>query len=228
MLAARMFPVTTWLRGRDSLEYIPEPDIFHDVFGQVPMHAQAKSRLILNHKRAALRNVVQQSLIGSWKLRPQFVRRARRQRSHPNFDRSPKFNAAGSSASTRMPRRDNASGTGSLSAEIYPTCKFAGTFTSKACTTHSAGEVHSNCGMETSGSTVLVNFSSPRCAKAEMVYSLPPVFPARKLLAAHIGRPHRKIPAALAHCWSIHLEPAGPTLIFSRLRGIRMHAQQNF
>lgn len=39
MLSARMFPTTTWLRGRDSLEYTPEPDIFHDVFGHVPMHA---------------------------------------------------------------------------------------------------------------------------------------------------------------------------------------------
>jgi phenylalanine-4-hydroxylase len=41
MLANRMFPTTTWLRSRDSLEYTPEPDIFHDVFGHVPMHAQA-------------------------------------------------------------------------------------------------------------------------------------------------------------------------------------------
>jgi phenylalanine-4-hydroxylase len=39
MLAARRFPTTTWLRSRDSLEYTPEPDIFHDVFGHVPMHA---------------------------------------------------------------------------------------------------------------------------------------------------------------------------------------------
>jgi phenylalanine-4-hydroxylase len=39
MLAARQFPTTTWIRGRDSLEYTPEPDIFHDVFGHVPMHA---------------------------------------------------------------------------------------------------------------------------------------------------------------------------------------------
>jgi phenylalanine-4-hydroxylase len=39
MLAARRFPTTTWLRGPDSLEYTPEPDIFHDVFGHVPMHA---------------------------------------------------------------------------------------------------------------------------------------------------------------------------------------------
>jgi phenylalanine-4-hydroxylase len=39
MLAARQFPTTTWLRKRESLEYTPEPDIFHDVFGHVPMHA---------------------------------------------------------------------------------------------------------------------------------------------------------------------------------------------
>jgi phenylalanine-4-hydroxylase len=39
MLAARRFPTTTWLRGRESLEYTPEPDVFHDVFGHVPMHA---------------------------------------------------------------------------------------------------------------------------------------------------------------------------------------------
>jgi phenylalanine-4-hydroxylase len=39
MLAARLFPTTTWLRSRGSMEYTPEPDIFHDVFGHVPMHA---------------------------------------------------------------------------------------------------------------------------------------------------------------------------------------------
>jgi phenylalanine-4-hydroxylase len=39
MLGARRFPTTTWLRDRNSLEYTPEPDIFHDVFGHVPMHA---------------------------------------------------------------------------------------------------------------------------------------------------------------------------------------------
>lgn len=39
MLAARKFPTTTWIRSRDAMEYTPEPDIFHDVFGHVPMHA---------------------------------------------------------------------------------------------------------------------------------------------------------------------------------------------
>jgi phenylalanine-4-hydroxylase len=39
MLATRNFPTTTWLRSREALEYTPEPDIFHDVFGHVPMHS---------------------------------------------------------------------------------------------------------------------------------------------------------------------------------------------
>jgi phenylalanine-4-hydroxylase len=39
MIATRKFPTTIWLRSKESLEYTPEPDIFHDVFGHVPMHA---------------------------------------------------------------------------------------------------------------------------------------------------------------------------------------------
>ena len=49
MLAARRFPTTTWLRGRDSMEYTPEPDIFHDVFGHVPMHAHTVFADFLAH-----------------------------------------------------------------------------------------------------------------------------------------------------------------------------------
>src|SRR5271154_465331 len=49
MLAARQFPTTTWLRSRESLEYIPEPDIFHDVFGHVPMHAHPVFADFLQH-----------------------------------------------------------------------------------------------------------------------------------------------------------------------------------
>ena len=49
MLAARRFPTTTWLRSRDALEYTPEPDIFHDVFGHVPMHAHAVFADFLAH-----------------------------------------------------------------------------------------------------------------------------------------------------------------------------------
>lgn len=49
MLAARRFPTTTWLRSRDALEYTPEPDIFHDVFGHIPMHAHAVFADFLEH-----------------------------------------------------------------------------------------------------------------------------------------------------------------------------------
>jgi phenylalanine-4-hydroxylase len=36
-LANRVFPVTFWLRDPDVAEYLPEPDLFHDLFGHVPM-----------------------------------------------------------------------------------------------------------------------------------------------------------------------------------------------
>jgi phenylalanine-4-hydroxylase len=49
MLAARMFPTTTWIRSRDAMEYTPEPDIFHDVFGHVPMHAHPVFANFLEH-----------------------------------------------------------------------------------------------------------------------------------------------------------------------------------
>ena len=49
MLAARKFPTTTWLRSLDSLDYIPEPDIFHDVFGHVPMHSHPVFAGFLQH-----------------------------------------------------------------------------------------------------------------------------------------------------------------------------------
>jgi phenylalanine-4-hydroxylase len=49
MLAARKFPTTTWIRSRDAMEYTPEPDIFHDVFGHVPMHAHPVFADFLEH-----------------------------------------------------------------------------------------------------------------------------------------------------------------------------------
>jgi phenylalanine-4-hydroxylase len=38
-LARRRFPTTVTVRPKDRLDYVPEPDIFHDVFGHVPLHA---------------------------------------------------------------------------------------------------------------------------------------------------------------------------------------------
>ncbi len=37
-LRQREFPTTITIRDKDSLDYLPEPDIFHDVAGHVPMH----------------------------------------------------------------------------------------------------------------------------------------------------------------------------------------------
>ena len=36
-LANRRFPATNWIRRRDQMDYLQEPDIFHDVFGHVPL-----------------------------------------------------------------------------------------------------------------------------------------------------------------------------------------------
>ena len=37
-LRRREFPTTVTIRASDQLDYLPEPDIFHDVAGHVPMH----------------------------------------------------------------------------------------------------------------------------------------------------------------------------------------------
>jgi phenylalanine-4-hydroxylase len=37
LLAQRKFPVTDWIRTPDEFDYVVEPDIFHDLFGHVPM-----------------------------------------------------------------------------------------------------------------------------------------------------------------------------------------------
>ena len=38
-LSRREFPTTIVIRPKESLDYLPEPDIFHDIFGHVPLHA---------------------------------------------------------------------------------------------------------------------------------------------------------------------------------------------
>jgi phenylalanine-4-hydroxylase len=39
-LAARRFPVTRWIRKPEEMDYIVEPDVFHDAFGHVPLLTQ--------------------------------------------------------------------------------------------------------------------------------------------------------------------------------------------
>jgi phenylalanine-4-hydroxylase len=36
-LAARRFPVTWWIRKPEQMDYLQEPDVFHDFFGHVPL-----------------------------------------------------------------------------------------------------------------------------------------------------------------------------------------------
>ena len=36
-LANRRFPVTWWIRQPDQMDYLSEPDLFHDLFGHVPL-----------------------------------------------------------------------------------------------------------------------------------------------------------------------------------------------
>lgn len=37
LLAHRRFPVTDWIRTPEEFDYIVEPDVFHDLFGHVPL-----------------------------------------------------------------------------------------------------------------------------------------------------------------------------------------------
>ena len=39
MLAERKFPIGNFIRSADNLDYLEEPDCFHDIFGHVPMLA---------------------------------------------------------------------------------------------------------------------------------------------------------------------------------------------
>lgn len=37
LLSEKKFPATTWLRKMKNLDYLEEPDMFHDVFGHIPL-----------------------------------------------------------------------------------------------------------------------------------------------------------------------------------------------
>lgn len=37
LLSVKKFPAATWLRKMEELDYLEEPDMFHDVFGHVPL-----------------------------------------------------------------------------------------------------------------------------------------------------------------------------------------------
>ncbi|MDZ4831214.1 MAG: phenylalanine 4-monooxygenase [Phycisphaerae bacterium] len=54
-LAQRDFPTTVVIRPKESIDYLPEPDIFHDVFGHVPLHADERfADFLQTYGKAAL------------------------------------------------------------------------------------------------------------------------------------------------------------------------------
>lgn len=58
-LRTRAFPTTITIRDIDSLDYLPEPDIFHDVAGHVPMHTDRRFADVLVRFGEVARNVAE-------------------------------------------------------------------------------------------------------------------------------------------------------------------------
>ncbi|MEO7366023.1 MAG: phenylalanine 4-monooxygenase [Sphingomicrobium sp.] len=49
MLATRVFPVGNFIRAREQLDYLEEPDCFHDLFGHIPMLADHDFAGMIEH-----------------------------------------------------------------------------------------------------------------------------------------------------------------------------------
>jgi phenylalanine-4-hydroxylase len=49
MLAERVFPVGNFIRKREQLDYLEEPDCFHDLFGHIPMLAHHDYAAMIEH-----------------------------------------------------------------------------------------------------------------------------------------------------------------------------------
>lgn len=49
MLSERVFPVGNFIRRREQLDYLEEPDCFHDLFGHIPMLAHHEFAAMVEH-----------------------------------------------------------------------------------------------------------------------------------------------------------------------------------
>lgn len=49
MLSERLFPTGNFIRGADQLDYLEEPDLFHDIFGHVPLLADQRVADLSQH-----------------------------------------------------------------------------------------------------------------------------------------------------------------------------------
>ena len=47
-MSRREFPITNFLRKRSELDFTPEPDVFHDIVGHIPMLMNPKLAAVLN------------------------------------------------------------------------------------------------------------------------------------------------------------------------------------
>lgn len=55
LLSQRYFPVATFIRRPEDLDYITEPDVFHEIFGHIPLLTQASyGDFIANYAKLAL------------------------------------------------------------------------------------------------------------------------------------------------------------------------------
>lgn len=64
-LAAREFPVTWWIRKPEQMDYLSEPDLFHDLFGHVPL---LMNPVFANYMRAYGLGGVKATGVGDWAL----------------------------------------------------------------------------------------------------------------------------------------------------------------
>lgn len=64
LLNEKKFPATTWIRKMSELEYIEEPDMFHDVFGHIPLLTnQAYCDFLQGISSIALKHINDQAAI---------------------------------------------------------------------------------------------------------------------------------------------------------------------
>ena len=70
-LARRELPVATWLRARRDTEFLPGPDLFHDVFGHLPLLAAepAYAQLLTQAGQLAARQHRQGTRAAPWLTR---------------------------------------------------------------------------------------------------------------------------------------------------------------
>lgn len=62
LLRDRRFPAPEWIRHPDDLEYTPEPDAFHDLFGHAPQLASPRYTAVLEHLAFAARSATDKEL----------------------------------------------------------------------------------------------------------------------------------------------------------------------